>query len=316
MIAELKGALEAAASIALVCHVSPDMDTLGSAAALRMILQSMGKRVNIYDQDAVSERFLFLEGLKDVRLPDDEVYDLCVSIDVSDRERMGSAAAVFDRARSRAMIDHHMTTQPFAPIHVVRPQAAATAQIVTELCAQCGWSIPRAAAMCLLAGVSTDTGNFSFASVTGETFRAAGALVDCGAKTSVITENLYHTSTEGHIRMLGRVLNGLRLKADGRVALMRVTREDMQELRATQEDTDGIINFALEIKGVRAAALLSQREGFVKCSLRAREPLDVAAVAARFGGGGHILAAGCSFYGKTMEEAEAEMENALMELVR
>ena len=178
MIDEMKRALEGAQNIALVCHISPDMDTLGSAAGLRFVLEKMGKRVTIYDQDPVPERYLFVGGLGDVRLPDEEVYDLCVSIDVSDRARMGEAARVFDNARARAMIDHHKTTEPFAPVHVVRPDAAATAEILTKLFDEYGWEIPQEAALCLCAGISTDTGNFSFASVTGDTLRAAARCVE------------------------------------------------------------------------------------------------------------------------------------------
>ena len=311
MVDEMKRALEGAQNIALVCHISPDMDTLGSAAGLRFVLEKMGKRVTIYDQDPVPERYLFVGGLGDVRLPDEEVYDLCVSIDVSDRARMGEAARVFDNARARAMIDHHKTTEPFAPVHVVRPDAAATAEILTKLFDEYGWEIPQKAALCLCAGISTDTGNFSFASVTGDTLRAAARCVECGAKMSVITESLYRTSTEGHIRAMGRILNGLDLRADGRIAVMSVTLQDKEELSLLPEDSEGIVNFGLEIKGVQAAVLLNEREGLVKCSLRAKEPLDVAKVAAEFGGGGHVLAAGCSFEKATMEEAREKIVRAL-----
>lgn len=316
MIAELKRELEAADSVALVCHVSPDMDTLGSAVALRLLLEGMGKRAVVYAQDGVPGRFLFLSGMRDVRLPDEAVYDLCVAVDVSDPQRMGEAEKVFNNARRTAMIDHHPTTVPFAPVHVIRPQAAATAQIITELCGRYGWRMSADAAMCLWAGMSTDSGNFSFDNVSGGTFRAAAVCVENGAQPSVITEKLYRTSTQGHIRLLGRVLNGLQLSPNGRVALLKLTQRDAVECAATQEDGEGIVNFALEIESVQAVALLSERDGFIKCSLRARAPYDVAQVAVRFGGGGHVRAAGCSFEGKTIEEAGAVIAAALADAVK
>lgn len=316
MIAELKQALERAESIALICHVSPDMDTLGSAVGLKMALEKMGKRVKVYAQDEVPKRYLFLEGVDAVQQPDEEKFDLCVAIDVSDEERMGSARTIFDRTASTALIDHHPTTVPFAQISVLRPQAAATAQIIVDLMQTYGWEISARAAMCLWAGISTDTGNFSFDSVRGETFRAAAICVDCGAQPGMITEKLYRTSTEGHIRAMGRVLNGLRLSREGRVCILCNTHRDVEECHATQEDLSGIINQAQEIESVQAVAHLSEREGFIKCSLRAKAPLDVAKVAQKFGGGGHVRAAGCSFYGLTMEEASAVMERALAEIVQ
>ena len=140
---------------------------------------------------------------------------------------------------------------------------------------------------------------------------------------SVITESLYRTSTEGHIRAMGRILNGLDLRADGRIAVMSVTLQDKEELSLLPEDSEGIVNFGLEIKGVQAAVLLNEREGLVKCSLRAKEPLDVAKdvgdvcrIANKFGGGGHVLAAGCSFEKATMEEAREKIVRALEGIIR
>ena len=310
-----KNALESAQRIALVCHVSPDMDTLGSAVGLRYILENMGKTVTVYAQDEVAPRFMFLEGMSQVRLPDEEVYDLCVAVDVSDEARMGTAKTVFDRAAATAMIDHHPTTVPFAPAYVLDAKAAATAQIIVRLCGEFGWEIPEKAAMCLWAGISTDSGNFSFDSVTAETFRAAAVCMEKGAKPGVITEKLYRTSTEGHVRMMGRVLNGLELSREGRVCIIRYTQQDLQECNAEQEDASGIINAALEIESVCVVAQLSERNGLIKCSMRAKAPYDVAAVAKNYGGGGHVRAAGCSLPDKTLEEACAEMEAALANIL-
>ena len=310
-----KNALESAQRIALVCHISPDMDTLGSAVGLRHILENMGKTVVVYAQDEVAPRFMFLEGMSEVRLPDEEVYDLCVAVDVSDAARMGTAKTVFDRAKATAMIDHHPTTVPFAPAYVLDAKAAATAQIIVEKCAEFGWEIPEKAAMCLWAGISTDSGNFSFDSVTAETFRAAAVCVEKGAKPGIITELLYRTSTEGHIRLMGRVLNGLKLYENGRICLISYTPDDLAECNADQEDSSGIINAALEIESVKMVAQLSERGGCVKVSMRAKAPYDVAAVAKQFGGGGHVRASGCSLYDMTMEEAGAAMVAALAKIL-
>lgn len=310
-----KEALESAQRIALVCHVSPDMDTLGSAVGLRYILEDMGKTVTVYAQDEVAPRFMFLEGMSEVRLPDEEEYDLCVAVDVSDAARMGTAKAVFDRAKETAMIDHHPTTVPFAPAYVLDAKAAATAQIIVEKCGEFGWNIPEKAAMCLWSGISTDSGNFSFDSVTADTFRAAAVCVEKGAKPGIITELLYRTSTEGHVRLMGRVLNGLKLTQEGRICMISYTPEDLADCKAEQEDASGIINMALEIESVKMVAQLSQRDGCIKCSMRAKAPYDVAAVAKQFGGGGHVRAAGCSLYDMSMEEAGAVMEAALAKVL-
>lgn len=317
MIAEMKKVLENAQDIALVCHISPDVDTLGAAVGLKHVLESRGKTVSVYCQDEVPARFLFLEGMDAVTVPGQSVraHELCISIDVSDEGRMGTAKAVFDAAKNTALIDHHATTEAFAPTAVIRPKAAATAQIIVEMMKEYGWEISAKAAMCLWAGISTDTGNFSFDSVSADTFRAAAACVEAGAQPGVITEVLYRTSTEGHIRLMGRVLDNLVLRSGGRVCLIRYTQQDLADCGADQEDAGGIINTALEIESVRVAAQLSERDGCIKCSMRAKAPYDVAAVAKRFGGGGHVRAAGCSFYDMTMEEAGAAIEEALASIL-
>ncbi len=313
---QLLEAIARAGSIALVCHISPDMDTLGSAVGLRFVLEKLGKEVAVYAQDDVPQRFLFIEGMKDVRKPEEKGYDLCIAIDVSDEARMGEAKCVYDAAKETAVVDHHPTTVPYAKTSVICPKAAATAQMLVELCGEYGWEMDAKAATCFWAGISTDSGNFSFDSVTGDTFRAAAKCVDRGAQPGMLTERIYRTSTEGHVRMLGRVLNGLELYADGKVCIVSHSMKDLEECNAGQEDATGIINQALEIESVQAVAHVSERGEIVKCSLRGKAPLDVAAVAVQFGGGGHVRAAGCSFEGKTLEEVCAIMREALTAIVR
>ena len=163
--------------------------------------------------------------------------------------------------------------------------------------------------------ISTDSGNFSFDSVTADTFRAAAVCVEKGAQPGIITEKLYRTRTEGHVRLAGRVLNGLKLSHEGRICLISYTPEDLADCHAEQDDAGGIINLALEIESVRMVAQLSLRDGAVKCSMRAKAPYDVAAVAKQFGGGGHVRASGCTLYDMTMEEAGAVMEAALAKIL-
>ena len=237
-----------------------------------------------------------------------------IGVDVSDRERMGDGAKVFDRAKKQTLIDHHGTTVPFTDVHLIRPEAAATAEILTHLFVEYGWKISKMTANCLLAGLSTDTGNFSYDNVTKSTFLAAAICVENGAEPAYLTEHLYRTQTEGHVRMKGRVLDNLERSEDGKIVLMEAQDQDFADTNATQEDVNGIINEGLAIEGVVMAALLYKRGDGIKVSLRAKAPYDVAQIAQRFGGGGHIRAAGCSF---TCDLAQAKetifkaMEEAL-----
>lgn len=309
---ELKALIESVNSIALLCHVNADMDALGSAMGLALVLRKFGKKAVVYAPEEVSHHYRFLEVMNDVCLVDDEVYDLAIGVDVSDKERMGDGVKVFDNAKKQALIDHHGTTVPFTEVYLIRPEAAATAEILTHLFAEYGWSIPKAAANCLLAGLSTDTGNFSYDCVTKETFSAAAVCVQNGAEPAFLTEHLYRTQTEGHVRLKGRVLDNLERVAEGKIVLMEANDKDFADTNATQEDVNGIINEGLCIEGVAMAALLYKRGDGIKVSLRAKAPYDVAAIAQMFGGGGHVRASGCSF-SCGMEEAKSAIRKAMEE---
>ncbi len=312
MVAELKSLIENANSIALLCHVNADMDALGSAMGLCLVLKNLGKKAVVYAPEEVAHHYRFLSVLDDVRLADGEIYDLAIGVDVSDKERMGDGNKVFENAKEQALIDHHGTTVPFTKVHLIRPEAAATAEILTHLFAEYGWSIPKDAANCLHAGLSTDTGNFSYDCVTKSTFLAAAICVQNGAEPAYLTEHLYRTQTEGHVRIKGRVLDKLERVADGKIVLMQATEQDFADTGASQEDVNGIINEGLSIEGAAMAALLYKRGDGIKASLRAKAPYDVAAIAQQFGGGGHIRAAGCSFACE-LEEAKNTIRKAMEE---
>ena len=317
MMDALIGCIKEARTIALISHYNPDMDALGSTVGFKLLLDQTGKRVDVFNQDEVPEHYRFIEGMELVKKPDQAQvsYDLAISMDVSDPVRMGDAARVFESAAQHAFIDHHRTTAQFADVHILEPEAAATSQLVVRIAQAMHLTIGKQAANALFAGLSTDTGNFSYESVTPEVFTCASVLVAAGAKPGVITQCLYRTSSAARIRLMGRVLDRMELLEEGKLAILTIRARDMQDLGAQIVDTEGIINFGLEIDSVCIAVLLTERGDKIKCSMRSAAPYDVAAICARLGGGGHIRAAGADFAEESLESARATILHALREVL-
>jgi len=311
-------ALSDGGSALLCAHIGPDGDTLGSTLALGMALEALGKRVRLTCADPMPTLYAFMPGIDKIVGPDaltGETFDLVVAVDVSDPARLGTARALFDAASVRAVIDHHPTNGGFGDANWVAPQAAATGMLALACIKGLGVPLSPEMAECLYVAISTDTGNFRFANTDAAALRAAAVLAEVGARPDKLTELLFYTRSQAGVALRGRALSTLRLFAGGRAAVMALTAQDFAQTGATDSMTEGIVNYAIEITGVQVAALVRERDGEVKCSLRAREPLDVGLLAQRFSGGGHALAAGCSLP-LPMESALRDLERAMGEMLQ
>ena len=311
-------ALSDAGSALLCAHIGPDGDTLGSTLALGAALQALGKRVQLTCADPVPALYAFMPGSEKIVAPDGlagEVFDLAIAVDVSDPARLGGARVLFDAAAKRLVIDHHPTNDGFGNVNWVVPHAAATGMLVLACIKGLGVPLSLEMAEHLYVAVSTDTGNFRFANTDAAVLRAAAVLAEAGARPDRLTELLFYTRSLAGVALRGRALSGLRLFAGGRAAVMALTAQDFAQTDATDSMTEGIVNYAIEITGVDVAILARERDGEIKCSLRAREPFDVGLLAQQFGGGGHALAAGCSLP-LPIQDALRDLQHAVEELLQ
>ena len=286
--------------IALCCHVNPDGDTLGSALALRLGLISLGKDVEVFCQDKTPDNLRMLPGIATVRRPDEAQgrYDLLMAIDVSDEKRMGSSIALMEMADRTAQIDHHGTNPCFMQVNSVDAHASATALIIKEQLDVLGVGITPDMALCLYAGVSTDTGNFAFASTSAEAFRMMAALMEAGLPLADMNRLLFRQRAKAQVKLLNRALSTLTFHEQEQITLMTLTQQDFIDCAALPEHADTIVNFGLDMVGVKMSAMLRETaEGKVKVSFRAVEPARVDRAAASFGGGGHAQAAGATMDG-------------------
>ena len=305
-----------AQSVALVCHISPDGDTVGSALALRLALQAMDKHVTLLCQDKIPQVLQFLPSAGDFCMPEDvqdEDVDLLLCVDVSDEKRMGRCHGLMLRAAHTALIDHHGTNTRFCQENAVDGDAPANCLIVYELLQRMGCEITPDVALCLAVGLSTDTGHLTYGSTTPEAYRVMGELVECGADIGEAYRRLYRERPPRQVALLARALDRLTFHEEGRITSLSLTQKDFADCGALPEDAEIIVNNGLDILGVRMCVFArEQADGSVKLSLRAVAPHKVSGVAQRFGGGGHAQASGATV-NLPLEEAIAQVVQAMKE---
>ncbi len=318
-IAALADLLRASDDIAVLGHVNPDGDTAGSAIAVKLALEALGKRAVVLLPGGLPVRYAFLPDGDAVRDAGEELPfapKCALAVDVASLDRLGPSQAMFEACPVRAVLDHHASNPGFAPLNVIDGTCAAVGELVVRMIQALGAPFTRAMADCLFVAISTDSGNFNFDNTTGDTLRAAAACVDAGADVGELTRILYRTRRVQKTRLLGKVLSGMELDCGGRLAFARVTQEMYTACDALHEDTDSIVNYLIEAEGVEIAFLAEERgPEMTKFSLRSVAPHDVAReIAQPLGGGGHERAAGVTLnlpLGQAIETVRARARKQL-----
>ena len=306
--------LRDAQRIVTVGHIGPDGDALGSALGLAMAARSVGKdaTATFGEPFAVPDqlRFLDLDALARVGDIEGDI-DVLVACDTAAPERLGSAAVLAERAKTVVVIDHHLSNGGFGDVVLVDATAAATAQLVFQLIERLGWPLDPASATALYTGVVTDTGRFQYSSTSPETHRVASRLLEAGVAPEVVGQHVYEEAKFGYLKVAGAVLGRAELDADRRLVWSVMTIGDLAAAGVAYLDTDGLIDVLRLAEESDVACLLKQVDDAVwKGSLRSRGRVDVAAIAAGFGGGGHHNAAGFTHRGAA-EEAVARVQAAM-----
>ena len=308
--------IQEARTIAVVSHVNPDGDTLGSATVMRLILRKMGKEVTLFCDGKVPDMLCFLPGAELFRVPGENEgpFDLMLAVDVSDEKRLGACAVLKEKSRRTAQIDHHPTNPRYMEENSVDGGCAATCLLIREQMRTLGVKLDQEIAVCLYTGISTDTGNFSFGSTNADAFRVMGELMEHDLPLAKLNRILFRERSREQIKLLGRAIESMTFRGNGKIAVMKLTKQDFADSGALSEHTDTLVNYGLDTVGTEMALLAREADsGQIKFSLRAREPKRVDEIAKLFGGGGHPQAAGITMDG-TMEDCVeavlAEMEKA------
>ena len=305
-------------SFLLTSHMRPDCDALGSELGMAGVLESLGKSVRIVNGDRVPSHLEFIDAERKIEIfgetadmSDVGQVDVVMVLDTSAWAQLGPLAdAIRGGTKQLVIVDHHVSEDDFSAEVFKDVTAAATGQIVLAAAESLDVPITERIATPLFAAIATDTGWFRFPSVRADTLQAAAKLVASGAQPAALFAQLYERHSIARLKLRGRILDHTQTDLDGRLIYSIVTRDDLQQTGAQAADTEDAINMLLSVAETQVALLFTeQAAGTTKVSLRSRSHIDVRAIAEKFGGGGHVAAAGVTYAGR-LEAAQAAILDA------
>ena len=290
--------LKMGGSYILLPHVNMDGDALGSCLALYEIITALGGSARIVAEEKVSFTLSFLAEKIEI-YSEDENYkcDCAVAVDCGDLKRLGKRSVIFENAAHTVCIDHHMTNEGgFADAAVVEPDAAATGEIVYDIAKEAGINIEGKAADYIYTAIVSDTGGFRYSNTTEKTLNIAASLVSGGVDSAKICTLLFDNKKLSQARLEAAVINSASFLAGGAFAIVCVSEKMLEECGAEYEDADALSAILRGISGVLVAAVIKEKEGSLKLSMRSKN-VDISGVCTSLGGGGHRFAAGASSTG-------------------
>ncbi len=295
---DITATLRGAQRIALVSHRDPDPDTIGSALALGLGLESLGKRVSWHCADPVPEQQRFLHGSERfTQDPPPEDVDLVVTVDFGSVDR---AKFALPSRPTLVNIDHHASNDNFGTANLVDVTAAASAELVSRVIDALGIKWTPEMATAALVGIMTDTGSFQFPSTDARALDRAARLREAGADLQAITYNIFRNKRFEALKLWGFAFSRLRREGKGQLVWTEIRVGDIEEAEARDEDISGLVEQVARSSGMRVGLLFNEQRGVVKISCRTSqwEPsVDASALMAQFGGGGHVRAAGALIEG-------------------
>jgi phosphoesterase RecJ-like protein len=307
---EVAKLLAAGKRFLLTGHRNPDGDALGSALGLALALEAQGRDAHIVMRDTWSSAYGKLPGISRVEVADalpagwTARFDAILAMECPEPERTGWPDLLQGKTVN---IDHHAGNLRYGALNLVDLPAAATGEIVADLLDLLGWPLTEDIATNLWVSLVTDTGSFRYSNTTPKALALGARLVAAGARPGPVNEFLFEAAPLSSIKLEALVLSTLELHASGAVATIELPRRFFGESGANEADTEGLVNRARGIEGVRAAALIREGDdGEVRCSLRSKGAVDVRGVAALHAGGGHRNASGCRMAG-TLASAKAAL---------
>ena len=314
---EIGAVLKSAQRIGLAAHVRPDGDAVGSLLGLALSLREMGKEVYAILEDPVPVNLHFVPEVEFIRQSDGMALDIevAVALDTATQERLGDrTCASLAKAGTWINIDHHGSNPRYGHMPHVEPTASSTGQMVYELLKHQGMPITDAIRQNLYVAISTDTGSFQYPATNSATHHIIAEMMDAGLDTARLCVALYQTYPARRLGLMRAMLNEMKFGADNRTVSWQLTRETMDGNAMEPGDTEGLIDTLRMVDTVVAAVVFEDLpDGKIRASARSKDArVDVSAVCAKFGGGGHRLAAGARMKGPIHEAAEKflkELEN-------
>ncbi len=289
--------------VLLASHSNPDGDAIGSLIAMGLALKAANKEISLYNESPIPAVYRFLPSVKHITKYIDKsaLFDTAIILDCGDLQRIGEAVSIVSNISVIINIDHHITNTHFGSLQLIDTHASATAEIIYRLIKGMKIPIDKSIATCIYTGILTDTGSFRFANTNQAAFAICREMTESGVKPYDVARHVYGTYSLGRIKLLNLALDTIEISSNGKLSIMTITQNMLEQTGTQPEDADGLINYARGIEDVKVAALIQEHKNGnlnskqierFHVSLRSDGTVDVAAIAAAFGGGGHFSAAG------------------------
>ncbi|MDQ6772553.1 MAG: bifunctional oligoribonuclease/PAP phosphatase NrnA [Candidatus Dormibacteraeota bacterium] len=314
---QLQGLLRSHDEILIFGHKDADGDTLGCSLAFAEALRAQGKTVHVVIPPPLPGMYSWMPGYERIveDPPPGADTGLVLFFDAGNMERSGSAASRIGDRATIVNIDHHTSNSMFGNVNIIDPDAAAVGQMCLDMMTGFGWEITPSMATNLYTALMTDTGGFRHENTNARALADGARLAALGADPSAIATMVYKSRPLTTLKLTGLAMAGLRVEMDGRLAYARVTRRMLREAGAVMAESEGIIDSVNSIDGIDVGVLFKEVTGtLTKISVRTRGPVDAAALCARFGGGGHVRAAGAEIH-RPLDEAAEQVLAAAREAI-
>lgn len=308
--------LEGVHTVMIAGHTRPDGDCVGACMGLWHYIKVKYPQIEADVRlEQISDSYKVINASEKIvsTYDDDKVYDLFIALDASDKGRLAKAQKYFDTAKYRICIDHHISNAGYADENVIVPNASSTCEVLADLMEMADVSYD--AAVALYIGIICDTGVFKYSSTSRHTMDIAGQLMEKGIPYSDLIDDVFYRKSFKQNQILGLALDKAQLVLNGKMIKCILEKADMDRFEAQHSDLEGIIDQLRLTKGIEVALLASASDGdenTYKFSMRSNHYVDVASVAAKFGGGGHIRAAGFSAMGD-IHQLDAAVEKCIKE---
>jgi len=287
----------------IVGHMRPDGDCIGSQLGLAIALQNEGKKVTVWNQDSIPQKYKFLNTSGLFQKPrSGETFDCVIATDCASFERLGTVGECIRDRKVFINIDHHESNTRYADVNWISPREPSSGELIFRLLKTARWPITKQIADQLFTAVSTDTGSFQYSNTRPGTFHTGAELVTRGANLAKICDEVYQSYPLSRARLLKHVYSTFQLTADNRIAWFWLKKKDFDRTGAESDDTEGLIDHIRAIKPVIVACVFEEvAPTLTRISLRSKSAqINVSDIAKEFGGGGHPAAAGARMQGSPL----------------
>jgi phosphoesterase RecJ-like protein len=308
--AAVAAAIRERTTFLLTSHARPDGDAIGSSVALALALDALGKRARVVLHDPIPPAYAGFPSVDRIEYASEvhDAADAAILLECSDpgRPEVGGLAGRF-----LINVDHHVGNTMYGAVNWFEADAAACGEMVADIIDALGVAWTREIASHLYLALSTDTGSFRYGPISAHTFDICRRIADTGVQTTALSRQIFDSFSVGRVRITGTMLDRMELHHNNRLAVLTFDDALLERSGATIDDTEGLVNLPLGAREIVAVALLKQQQpGVFRVSLRSKGAVNVRHVVSKWGGGGHVNAAGCTVAG-TFEAVRDAIVSAL-----